>query len=67
MAKQTPTLTLAEAVDFIILNDDLNVPGGVRPLSYLSGVVSVAVVAAVYGKPSHHVAALVWRRVRPVR
>ena len=57
-AKLIALMTLDEAVAFIAANDDLEVPEGHAPVTYLSGVISVVVVAAIYDVLPQRVARL---------
>jgi hypothetical protein len=57
-------LTLDEAVSFMVNNDDLEVPKGQKPVSYLCGVVSVGLVAEIYGVTPERVARLALTKMR---
>lgn len=62
--KEIALLTLSEAVQFIVDNDDLEIPEGHKPIEYLRGVVSVATVAAIFGVTTDRVARLALRSLR---
>ncbi len=54
--------TLRAAVEWIVANDDVDIPDGHKPLAYLSGVVSIALVADLFGVQAKTVARMVRTR-----
>ena len=64
----TRTPTLREAVEWIVDNDDVEVPRSMKtaPVQYLSGLLTVACVADIFGVKRTTVAAQVWRATHRV-
>ena len=64
----TRTPRLREAIEWIVDNDDVEVPHSMKtaPVQYLSGLLTVACVADIFGVKRTTVAARVWRATHRV-
>lgn len=61
--REIAALTLDEAVASVVANDDLTIPDGHRPVAYLTGVATIALVADIYAVPTARVARLALRKI----